>query len=461
MKKICYAFLATCMLGLWEVNGQTAAASSATQPSPSRIISQNLVNTPYVLKMKDFKTELEAFMKQMFTTVYLDPVQSEQLETLYKDVRYQYNKCLNLIKADGLDSRTLAGMLAARDAHARTYEQAYTAFGESYQNRFLPFYQNLTAMNPKRPSPPAWEAMSREIFYQPVDILPKAQLSKESRQGVLSNLNEYFLNPHALRTWQELRTESLATQKAPAPTVLASTLALQIEEPGTQSGEADALSTKTESPTNKIDLPYPTMKQMKGTLGVKLKIGEAPAQALSFTATGFTDQNPVASFKAQHSVSPNAALQFNLKHAAYTYLLAYGEKGLKLIYPYSAALVSQYKMSKEVNLPSGPLMLQNADNQTQIPAQNTENGSDNFLPLGVEGWDGFVLLLSRTELNPTELMNLLEGAQGDMADRLNSLFGNQLLTPQTGSVKLDETGTIQFEDMRQTKPVLALQILMK
>lgn len=436
-------------------------APNPAQPSPSKVVSLNLANTPYMLKMKDFKTELEAFIKQMFTTVYLDPIQSEQLETLYKDVRYKYNKCLNLIKSDCLDSRTLASMQAAREAHARTYEQAYTAFGESYQNRFIPFYQNLTAMHPKRPSPPAWVAMPLEVFYQPVDILPKAQLSQESRQRVLSNLNEGFLNPSSLRTWQELQTESFAKQKAPAPTVLASALALQIEEPDTQSGEADALSAKIEIPTAKIDLPYPTMKQMKGDLGVRLKIGEAAAQPLGFTMAGFTDQNPVAIFKAQGSLSPNAAIQFNLNHTAYTYLLAFGEKGYKWIYPYSPAYVTQYKMNKEVDLNIGPLMLQYADNQTQIPAKNTENGNENFLPLGVEDWNGFVFLLSRTELNPAELMSLLEGAQGDMADRLSSVFGNQLLTPQTGNVKLDERGTIQFEDARQTKPVLALQILLK
>jgi hypothetical protein len=111
------------------------------------------------------------------------------------------------------------------------------------------------------------------------------------------------------------------------------------------------------------------------------------------------------------------------------------------IYPFTEAFTRSFQMSKSRNLSVGPLMLQDADGHTTIPAKNANTGAENYLKIsGSAPKEELCLVVSKSEIDLNDALTRLQQLPGSLAERVAALWQLEPHCASLGEAGLNVNG---------------------
>jgi hypothetical protein len=98
-------------------------------------------------------------------------------------------------------------------------------------------------------------------------------------------------------------------------------------------------------------------------------------------------------------------------------------------------------MSNSRNLSVGPLMLQDANGHTTIPARNANTGAENYIKIsGAAAKEQLCVLVSKSEIDLPDVLDRLQQLPGTLAERVAALWQVQPHCASLGEAGLNING---------------------
>ncbi len=500
MKKLFLHF--ALLLNFTLLAGNTTALTSQVKidvPPPSLIeICQTLNKAAIFVQYRDFREKFQKMNSEIAPKLSYN--EHERLHLAYNNVERRYNDFLTLVKADLSDAKTIKSMVRDPQRFAESYADDYKKVVDTYNSEYMPIYNDVKSRT--RGFNPVLLASSIELFNKVVDwIKQRQELREEQLNTILGIVNKYFYDELRMKSWSELGLKP--APNAPENATPASTAADANNTAGgrrnsTTSTSSGATTTTKNVPgdvLNPHSVPAATFKELQGSVEFIFLKDDVTPTPMRFK-TGATRDISVGYLKALPKdtkgdviiassnvktmtyystdvFDENAHFQLKVNNSAGVYILALNKDGkaADFLYPFdnkdlpecSAAKKTQMRDIGVSSLKASPVVGKDIDGNITLPSADcsTTPPTERYYTIsGNAKEETFCVLLSKSELNMTDLKERIEAEQGPLAERLSHIFANQAIAPNDANLILTEN-KLAFDARTAQNNVLPLVFLIK
>jgi hypothetical protein len=383
-----------------------------------------------------FKNDLNSKLAQVKSLQAVDPERFNNLRLAYTEVYEKYDAFIKTVKLDLSNTENLKNLIKSPDIAAQNYATSYQAVKDAYETNFLPQYNNVVSDGSKGLPFAVLLKFGFDAFKMIANSLKTHRIDKaESINLILPLINERLFNKLKLPTWSELN----------------------IPEPG---GYKNAEA---------VVIPTKTINSLNGSISFFLKTDGGQDQAISFTLNeGKKDiqvvsdgEEPIAAndeyFTTTESYPVGARLRMQVANSGFSYVLALNTDGIALIYPSKNITVRKTGDTKDIIVDGDETPGTGA---VDIPGKGS-NGNPRYFSItknatGTEtSAEELALLLSKAELELTEIIEKLNEVSGNLSERITKVFAEQKIDKDSAQLSLQESG-ISFNADESTNSVLPL-----
>jgi hypothetical protein len=190
----------------------------------------------------------------------------------------------------------------------------------------------------------------------------------------------------------------------------------------------------TGSKSTKVNIQYPALKELSGNIEFIATDAMGVISTMDFSLPEKT-RNLTVGTKVQFSKNslvsqkywgPGTSIQIKIKNTGFLYALSFNDGDVCYpIYPYTQEWLTSFSMGqKDRNLIVGPLMLKDEKGVVTIPSKNIETGEENFIFIsGTSKKEQLLLILSKSELDLSQVTDAIQNSTGTFEERVNSALG--------------------------------------
>lgn len=381
------------------------------------------------------------------------PEQIDAVSASYDKMKTTYNTLISQVKQDVLDFKNLKKMAKSSDEVSRRYYQTLNQTKNIFNNEFIPVCVEISQDRSGLLALifPLIEKGVRFI----IDAIKNHKLKKEIFLDELLNVvNTKFNGALFLPEWNSLVTSSNFKRYNSNSTLSINSTDVVIDNTsnntGAKKGKLSAVDTNTiinnnvdntiVEPVNtgsksaKVNIQYPALKELSGNIEFVATDGMGFLSNMDFSlpeksrnlTVGSKVQFSKNSLVSQKSWGPGTSIQIKIKNTGFLYALSFNDGDVCYsIYPYTQDWLTSFSMGqKDRNLIVGPLMLKDEKGVVTIPSKNIETGEENFIFIsGTSKKEQLLLILSKSELDLTQVSDAIQTGTGTFEERVNAALG--------------------------------------
>lgn len=416
----------------------------------------NLVNQVMeVQAMRELNQFRENVIKEVksLNLTNATPEQIDAVSASYDKMKVTYNTLISQVKQDVLDFKNLKKMSKSSDEVSRRYYQTLNETKNIFNNEFIPVCAEISQDRSGLLALifPLIEKGVRFI----IDAIKNHKLKKEIFLDELLNVvNTKFNGALYLPEWNSLVTNSNFKRNNINNTsmklginstdvLVDNTTVINTNKKNKLSSIVDTTTNIDNSPINsvntgsksgKVDIQYPALKELSGNIEFIATDGMGILSNMDFSlpeksrnlTVGSKVQFSKNSLVSQKSWGDGTSIQIKIKNTGFLYALSFNDGDVCYpIYPYTQEWMTSFSMGqKDRNLIVGPLMLKDEKGVVTIPSKNVETGEENFIFIsGTSKKEQLLLILSKSELDLSQVSEAIQNSTGTFEERVNSALG--------------------------------------
>lgn len=387
------------------------------------------------------------------------PEQIDAVSASYDKMKVTYNTLISQVKQDVLDFKNLKKMSKSSEEVSKRYYQTLNQTKNIFNNEFIPVCAEISQDRSGLLALifPLIEKGVRFI----IDAIKNHKLKKEIFLDELLNVvNTKFNGALFLPEWNTLVTSSNFKRYNTNTTISINSTDVVVDNyNGDKKGklmpvvDTDTITNNTVDNTgksSKINVQYPALKELSGNIefvatdamGVLSNMDFSLPEKSRNLTVGTKVQFSKNSLVSQKSWGEGTSIQIKIKNTGFLYALSFNDGDICYpIYPYTQEWLTSFSMGqKDRNLIVGPLMLKDERGVVTIPSKNIETGEENFIFIsGTSKKEQLLLILSKSELDLTQVCEAIQSGTGTFEEKVNSALGTNgigegILLEKSGSV---------------------------
>ena len=386
------------------------------------------------------------------------PEQIDAVSASYDKMKVTYNTLISQVKQDVLDFKNLKKMSKSSEEVSKRYYQTLNQTKNIFNNEFIPVCAEISQDRSGLLALifPLIEKGVRFI----IDAIKNHKLKKEIFLDELLNVvNTKFNGALFLPEWNTLVTSSNFKRYNTNTTISINSTDVVVDNyNGDKKGklmpvvDTNTITNNTVDNTgksSKINVQYPALKELSGNIEFVATDAMGILSTMDFSlpeksrnlTVGTKVQFSKNSLVSQKSWGEGTSIQIKIKNTGFLYALSFNDGDICYpIYPYTQEWITSFSMGqKDRNLIVGPLMLKDEKGVVTIPSKNIETGEENFIFIsGTSKKEQLLLILSKSELDLTQVCNVIQSGTGTFEEKVNSALGTSgigegILLEKTGS----------------------------
>jgi hypothetical protein len=386
------------------------------------------------------------------------PEQIDAVSASYDKMKVTYNTLISQVKQDVLDFKNLKKMSKSSEEVSKRYYQTLNQTKNIFNNEFIPVCAEISQDRSGLLALifPLIEKGVRFI----IDAIKNHKLKKEIFLDELLNVvNTKFNGALFLPEWNTLVTSSNFKRYNTNTTISINSTDVVVDNyNGDKKGklmpvvDTNTITNNTVDNTgksSKINVQYPALKELSGNIEFVATDAMGILSTMDFSlpeksrnlTVGTKVQFSKNSLVSQKSWGEGTSIQIKIKNTGFLYALSFNDGDICYpIYPYTQEWLTSFSMGqKDRNLIVGPLMLKDEKGVVTIPSKNIETGEENFIFIsGTSKKEQLLLILSKSELDLTQVCNVIQSGTGTFEEKVNSALGTSgigegILLEKTGS----------------------------
>lgn len=383
-----------------------------------------------------FKKDLNAKIGAMRLKNNLDSDQFNTLRLAYTDLYTKHDAFIKAVKVDLSNIENLKTLVNNPESAAITYSNAYQQVKDSYENTFLPLYNNIYPSETRAIPLVVIIKFGIDAFRVIVNTIKNHRLDSEGLINiVLPKLNEKLFNKLKISSWTELHLSEPSDYK--------------IKE--------------------EVVIPKPTINSLHGTISFFHKNSDGrETEVVHFESNeGKKDMKVVSDnnnkkqyatdeyFITHESYPLGSLFRLQVNNSGFTYILVLNTDGIALLYPSKNLVIKQENKDIIVSGDATPVA-----GRVNIPG-NDSNGQPQYFRIekNADGSESqseeLALILSRSELLLEETIEKLNNVSGNLSERITQVFGEKKIEKSSANVIMNED-ILSFNADNSSNDVLPL-----
>lgn len=387
---------------------------------------------------RTFKKDLETIVSQTANDPNISYEDYMKLQQAYNATKKKHDEFIGVIKKDLIDIEALIEMTKKPEEYAKKYMNAYNESINFYEANFLPVYNEIQTKS-RFALTPSLIVLGVKTFNLIVKLINERKLEKgTSVNRLLLIVNKRFVEPLALNEWNAIVTHV---------------------PPHDETSPDDNTTNDKDNKNESVNVPYPTMKNLEGSIEFIHRRGIGDLQTMKFSAsrdlgigTGNDEPNNCLVYETVNDYVGGTEFQIKIKNSGLMYIFSLNKDGSVFhIYPYSQELLSYFKIDITRDLGIGPAMNRNEDGITIIPSENKETGDKNYIYLKADGSkeEQICIILTKSELKADEISEKIQQKEGNFTAKINDIFGENLA--KASEYATINNGVVSFNDPQSDK----------
>jgi hypothetical protein len=409
------------VLTCWQISAQ--AQNTFNTAALLEKISSVKVMADYI----QFKNKIEQNVINLTHNKQLTPSQMDSLKNAYNVTKAKFDIFLVGIQQDLIDIKKIRQSNANLENLSLKYQSSYNEAVAEYENSFVPVYASISQTR-------SLLLVLFKVGQLAFNIVVQALFDKKIDAGfvlqeVLSQTSEHFKTKLFLKRWEVLVGNN-------SPKEADNTIPpLSIDPPVIVDlkGSISFISTNIQNQSERTIMKFNQNQENNNRKTRQLNVNNL-------------SKNNTPDFTTIDSYSTNNAFQIKVKTHSLVYAFAFNnEQDCFLIYPFSNEMIQAYNLSKTRSMKVGPLMLKNENDELTIPSKNANTNTENYITIeGQAEKEELCIILSKSEIDMTQLFQNIQKASGSFSNRLKNVLGDNISSTQNSNLKLLD-GVISFE----------------